>query len=89
VSLVRFCALGDNHGALIHRADAEAFFEFNRTFKPNLKVHLGDNFDFANLRRGADPREEGDDMEPDLTAGFMFLEKFRPNVLLLGRTFSC
>jgi hypothetical protein len=84
VSFQRFVAVGDNHGALVSRGDADAFLEFNRTFKPSLKVHLGDNFDFANLRRGADPREEGDDMDPDLTAGFMFLEKFRPNVFLLG-----
>jgi hypothetical protein len=84
MSLTKFIAIGDNHGALIHRQDAESFFEFCRTFKPNLKVHLGDNFDFANLRRGADPREEGDDMEPDLTAGFMFLDRFKPNVFCLG-----
>lgn len=84
MSLTRFCAVGDNHGSLVSREDSETFFQFCKDFKPALKVHLGDNFDFANLRRGADPREEGDDMEPDLTAGFMFLEKFRPNVFLLG-----
>lgn len=80
----RFCCTGDNHGALVHRDDAEAFFKFCADWKPQERIHLGDNFDFANLRRGADPREEGDDMEPDLTAGFMFLERFRPNVFLLG-----
>lgn len=84
MSLTRIIAVGDNHGDLIHRADADIFIEFCRTFKPNLKVHLGDNWDFRNLRRGADPREEGDDMEPDLTAGFMFLDRFKPNVFLLG-----
>lgn len=77
-------AVGDNHGALVHRADADAFFDFCKSFKPHIKVHLGDNWDLANLRRGADPREEGDDMEPDLTAGFMFLDRFKPNVFLLG-----
>jgi hypothetical protein len=84
MALKRFCCVGDNHGALVHRADADAFFAFCKSFKPHLKVHLGDNFDFANLRRGADPREEGDDMEPDLTAGFMFLDRFKPDVFLLG-----
>lgn len=84
MSLKRFVAVGDNHGDLIHRADAEAFLSFVKDFRPALKVHLGDLFDVRNLRRGADPREEGDDIEPDLTAGFMFLEKFRPNVFLLG-----
>lgn len=84
MSLTRFCAIGDNHGGLIHRADADAFFRFCSDFKPTARIHLGDNWDLANLRRGADPREEGDDMEPDLTAGFMFLDRFKPNVFLLG-----
>jgi len=84
MNLTRFCAVGDNHGNLIHRADAEAFQEFCADFKPQLRVHLGDNWDFANLRRGADPREEGDDMGPDLDAGFEFLKTFRPNVMTLG-----
>lgn len=77
-------AVGDSHGDLIHRADAEEFFKFCKDFSPRLKVNLGDTFDIRNLRRGADPREEGDDIEPDLTAGFMFLDRFRPNVFLLG-----
>lgn len=84
MTLTRFVAVGDNHGKLVHKSDAKTFFDFCATFQPQLKVHLGDNWDFANLRRGADPREEGDDMGPDLEAGFDFLDQFRPNVLCLG-----
>jgi hypothetical protein len=84
VSLTRFAVATDNHGHLINREDSEAFLQFCKDFRVNLRIHCGDNWDFANLRRGADPREEGDDMEPDLTAGFMFLEKFQPDVFLLG-----
>jgi hypothetical protein len=84
VSLTRFVAVGDNHGDLVHRADAEEFFRFCKGFRAHLSVHLGDCFDIRNLRRGADPKEEGDDIEPDLTAGFMFLDRFKPNVFLLG-----
>lgn len=84
MSLKRFVAVGDNHGDLIHKADAEEFFNFCKGFRAHLTVHLGDCFDIRNLRRGADPREEGDDIEPDLTAGFMFLERYKPNVFLLG-----
>lgn len=80
----RFCAVGDNHGSLIHRQSAQRFFDFISDYKPHHRIHLGDCFDFANLRRGADPREEGDDMEPDLTAGYLFLEKMRPTVFLTG-----
>lgn len=80
----RWAAVGDNHGCLIHKESAKRFFDFLADFKPHHRVHLGDCFDFANLRRGADPREEGDDMEPDLTAGYLFLEKMRPTVFLTG-----
>lgn len=80
----KWIAVGDNHGILIHRPTAEKFFAFAKDYKPQIKIHLGDCFDFANLRRGADPREEGDDMEPDLTAGFLFLERFRPTVFIPG-----
>lgn len=80
----RFVAVGDNHGDLIHRADCDSFISFIKDYRPQIRVHLGDNWDFRNLRRGADPREEGDDIEPDLTAGFMFLEKFQPTHFLAG-----
>jgi hypothetical protein len=80
----RWVAVGDNHGNLIHRPTAQRFFDFCKDYKPQIRIHLGDCWDFANLRRGADPREEGDDMEPDLNAGFAFLERFRPTVFLTG-----
>jgi predicted phosphodiesterase len=84
MSFKRFVAVGDNHGDLIHRKDAEAFLSFVDSFKPQYRIHLGDNFDFRNLRRGADPREEGDDMAPDLNAGFDFIDKYRPTHFLCG-----
>jgi hypothetical protein len=84
MTLKKFVCVGDNHGAMVHKEDADVFFKFCDAYKPQLKVHLGDNWDFANLRRGADPREEGDDMGPDFQAGFDFLDSFRPNVLMLG-----
>ena len=84
MSLKRVVAVGDNHGQLVHREDAKAFFKFCKAFKPNLRVHLGDNWDLAGLRRGADPKEEGDDIGPDWEAGMDFLAEFRPHVFLLG-----
>lgn len=80
----RWVAVGDNHGCLVHKPAAKRFFDFLSDYKPSHKIHLGDCFDFGNLRRGADPKEEGDDMEPDLTAGYMFLEKMRPTVFIPG-----
>jgi hypothetical protein len=81
----RWIAVGDNHGILVHKPSEKAFLDFCADYKPNHRIHFGDNcFDFANLRRGADPNEEGDDMEPDLTAGFLFLDRFKPTVFLAG-----
>jgi hypothetical protein len=69
---------------MVHKKDAEAFFDFCKDWKPHVSIHLGDLFDFRNLRRGADPSEEGDDMGPDIEAGLEFLRRFKPNVLCLG-----
>lgn len=80
----RFIAVGDNHGDLINKADEKAFLDFCADFKPHDRIHLGDNWDFRNLRKGVDPEEELDDPEPDLTAGFLFLERFKPTVFLCG-----
>jgi hypothetical protein len=84
VSLKRFVFGTDNHGILVNRDDAKAFFDFCKSFKPDLRIHGGDNWDMAGLRRGADPKEEGDDIEPDWQAGMEFLKEFRPQVFLLG-----
>lgn len=84
MSFKRFVAVGDNHGDLIHKQDCKAFLSFVASYKPHYRIHLGDNYDFRNLRRGADPREEGDDMEPDLTAGGIFLDQFKPTHFLCG-----
>lgn len=84
MSLRRIVLTGDTHGDLIHKRDAEIFFDFCKDFKAQGRYFLGDGFDFRNIRRGADPSEEGDDMGPDIEAGFDFLRRFKPQVYCLG-----
>lgn len=80
----RFVAVGDNHGSLINQEDCKTFLDFCADFKPHHRIHLGDNWDFANIRKGVDPEEEIDDPQPDWDAGYLFLERFRPTVFLCG-----
>lgn len=80
----RFIAVGDNHGDLINKDDEKAFLDFFHDFKPHERIHLGDNWDFRNLRKGVDPEEELDDPEPDFVAGLLFLERYKPTVLCRG-----
>lgn len=79
-----FVAIGDNHGDLIDGPDCKAFLDFCADFKPKKRVHLGDNWDFRNIRKGVDPEEELDDPEPDLIAGYLFLERYKPTAFLCG-----
>jgi hypothetical protein len=80
----RVVFVGDNHGDLIDKRDAKVFLDFCKDFKPHHKIHLGDNFDFRNIRKGVEPEEEMDDPEPDFTAGMLFLERYQPTVFLCG-----
>jgi hypothetical protein len=84
MAIKKWVFVADNHGNLIHRPTAKKFLQFVEDYKPSIRVHGGDCFDFANLRRGADPKEEGDDVEPDLTAGYLFLDQFRPTSFIAG-----
>lgn len=65
-----------------------AFFSFLKDFKPEIRVHAGDNFDFRNLRRGASDDEKASSLQDDWEAGEAFLshlmEGGKENYYLLG-----
>ena len=48
----RFVAFGDNHGDMADHEATDALCEFIKDYKPTVRVHLGDCFDFRSLRRG-------------------------------------
>lgn len=85
MGLTKFVACGDNHGDLVDNRLANQLFAFCKEWKPKYKIHLGDNWDFRCIRKGASASEEHDlDIEDDWVAGQAFLESYKPTVFLWG-----
>lgn len=84
MELRRFVVVSDNHGDMIDLAAERAFFEFVKYFKPTVRIHAGDNFDFRSLRRKASDMEQRDGLGADIDAGLAFLRKFKPTHFLRG-----
>lgn len=84
----RFVAVADSHGDMIDEESEKAVLAFISDFKPSVRVHLGDAFDFRCLRRGASDEEKADSLEDDWQMGTDFLRKFfdggKENVYLNG-----
>ena len=72
----RFVAVADSHGDMIDEESEKAVLAFISDFKPSVRVHLGDAFDFRCLRRGASDEEKADSLEDDWQMGTDFLRKF-------------
>jgi len=54
----------------------EALFAFIEDYKPEIRIHAGDNWDFRNLRKGASDDEKAASLEDDWDCGARFLERF-------------
>lgn len=72
----RFVVAPDTHGDMIDRESEAALFDFMQDWKPTIRVHSGDAWDFRNLRRGASEDEKADSLLDDWDAGSDFLERF-------------
>ena len=72
----RFVCAGDNHGDMEDAVTAAALFRFLDDWKPQIRVHVGDAWDFRNLRRGASDDEKAISMEKDWEMGAAFLRRF-------------
>lgn len=75
-SPTRFVAVADNHGDMVDERTAEALFEFMDDYKPKIRVHLGDGFDFRALRRGADEQDQCSPLVDDWEQGADFVRRF-------------
>jgi hypothetical protein len=81
----RVLAFGCNHGELADPIAVEKLVEFKKKWKPDITIHLGDNFDSAAFRSGAKGTpDEGEPILQDLEAGFRFLDRLEPDYLTLG-----
>lgn len=80
----RWVALTDTHGDMMATSAVYAALDFVRAYKPTVRIHLGDNFDFRWLGKHASANEQIDDIGADFYKGCWFFEKFDPTVFLWG-----
>lgn len=76
MGIKRFVVVADNHGDQVHEPTKKKFFEFIEDFKPDVRIHLGDNWDFSALRRGASDEDRASDLTDDWEQGIDFLNRF-------------
>jgi len=72
----RFVVASDSHGDQVDPETERALFAFISDFKPQLRIHAGDAWDFRNLRRGASDDEKAHSLEDDWQAGSDFMRRF-------------
>lgn len=73
--LLRFVKVGDNHGGEQEDVLVEKFFEWLKDFRPQLRIHTGDAFNFAALRKKASPEDKAVAIAPDYEAGNDFMAR--------------
>lgn len=72
----RFVIVSDSHGDEIDQETERAVIAFNADFKPQIRIHAGDLWDFRNLRRGAGDDEKAHSLQDDWDAGADFGGRF-------------
>ena len=84
----RFVVASDNHGDQYDEPTFKALKSFLADFRPEVRIHAGDNWDFRNLRKGASDDEKAHSLEDDWEAGVEWLRTFfdggRENHFLRG-----
>lgn len=80
----RWMYVTDSHGDLICPRARDAALAFAKKFKPEIRIHGGDAFDFRALRNGASEEERQEGITDDLEAGLAFLNDYKPTVFLWG-----
>ncbi len=76
MSAIRFVIGADNHGDMVDEVASKALLAFIADYKPQVRIHLGDAFDFRNLRKGASDEEKAASLQDDWDCGSDFLRAF-------------
>lgn len=80
----RWAACFDNHGDRQDDKAVKAFKEFCGWFKPEIRIHGGDCWDFRCLRKGANDEEKREGFKGDLDHGLDFVGWYKPTKFLRG-----
>jgi hypothetical protein len=80
----RWIAIFDSHGDKIHEPTARVVQEFMRVWKPTIRIHGGDAWDFRWLRKGAVEGELRELINDDMAAGMELMRWFKPTHFLRG-----
>lgn len=80
----RWVAVFDNHGDRADQRSVTVLWEFMRDWRPEIRIHGGDCFDFRPFRRKASDQERREATGADFEAGCSFLHTFEPTHFLRG-----
>lgn len=84
----KFLAVGCSHGTHISQEAREAVLQFQKRYKPEEVIHLGDAIDCTSLRAGAIKDSiSGDhsaDLADDFESGICFLKELSPTIYMMG-----
>lgn len=80
----RWVACFDSHGDQVEPAALASFRDFTHWWKPDIRIHGGDIFDFRWLRRAASDEEKAESIEQDFEAGLALLGWYRPTAIVWG-----
>jgi predicted phosphodiesterase len=80
----KFVFMSDNHGDSEDPSAISAATSFLKEWKPNIRIHGGDNWDFRPLRRKASEEEKRELMRADFDAGMKFMKVLKPTHFCRG-----
>lgn len=80
----RIMVVSDNHGDERDSRACKHAIEFAKSYKPDIRLHLGDCFDFRWLRKSASKDEQEGRITDDLNAGIEFIHAYKPTHFLWG-----
>lgn len=76
MSAKSFSIVSDTHGDEVDPVMEAKFFAWLADYKPKLRIHAGDVFDFRPLRNGASLEDKQESMSSDLEAGISFIKRY-------------